>query len=241
VLLVLAVCTAGPASRAAAGPVFSLVAESRSVSTRASAVGAEPVDDGQQADGFRRFDGRAASDFANDDYRVTATATTDSVLSPTMLSFSGVCRVSSTDLDPGDDAGGPVDGSAVAQGWVTFQLGVAHAMKFRSTAPFPVDSDPAAPGNDYSLVRNAETGSSDEVVFDGRTPGRRSQFLPPGQYTFSYYHDATTFPGVPGGEQVNQFSTSLQLAAVPLPEGAWTGAAGIGLVAIVLRVRRRRV
>jgi hypothetical protein len=239
VLLVSAVCAAGRAAPVAAGPVFSLVAQSRSVSTRAGAEGGDGVDDGQRADGFRPFDGRAVSDFASDDYRVTATATTESVLTPTMLSFSGVCRVTSSDLDPADDDAGPVDGSAVAQGWVTFRLGVAHAIKFRSNVPFPVDTDPAAPGNDFSLVRDAETGSSDDVIFDGRTPGARSQFLAPGEYTFRYYHDATTFPGVPGGEQVNQFSSSLQLAAVPLPEAAWTGAAGIGLVALVLRARRR--
>jgi hypothetical protein len=238
---VLTVAAALAAPPAAAGPVFTLVAQSRSVSTRAGAAGGGAVDDARQADGFLRFQGQAASDFASDDYRVTATATTDSTLSPTMLSFSGTCRVTSSDVDPGDDDAGPVDGSAVAQGWVTFRLGVAHAMKFRTSVPFPVDTDPAEPGNDYRLVRDPETGSSDDVIFDGRTRGRRSQVLPPGEYTFSYYHDATSFPGVPGREQVNQFSTSLQLAAVPLPEAAWAGAAGMGLVALMVRARRRRV
>jgi hypothetical protein len=223
-----------------AGPVFTLVAESRSVSTRAGAEGGEAVLDGQQADGFRKFDGQAVSDFTSNDYRVTATAMTESVLSPTMLSFSGVCRVTSADLDPADDHGGPVDASAVAQGWVTFRLGAAHAMKFKTNAPFPEDSNPAEPGNDYRLLREAQTGTSGEIMLDARTGGRRSQLLAPGEYTFSYYHDATTFPGVPGGEQVNQFVTTLQLAAVPLPEGAWTGAIGMGLVGYAIAVERRR-
>jgi len=236
---VLIVTVAGLASWVDAGADFTLVAGSRSVFTRAGAEGGDDSIDDEWAEGLGRFQADAASDFASDDYRVTATATTDSVLSPTMLSFSGVCRVASSDLDPADDDAGPVDGSAVAQGWVTFRLGVAHAMKFRTSVSFPVDTDPAAPGNDYSLVRNAETGPSDEVVFDGRTRGR-AQLLSAGQYTFSYYYDATTFPGVPGGEQVNPFSTLLQLAPVPLPEPAWASAAGMGLAPLVLGRRGRR-
>jgi hypothetical protein len=39
---------------------------------------------------------------------------------------------------------------------------------------------------------------------------------------------------------VNQFVTTLQLAAVPLPEGAWTGAVGMGLVGYAIAVERRR-
>ena len=223
-----------------AGPVFTLVAQSRSVSTRAGAEGGDAVLDGRQADGFRKFDGQSTSDFLSDDYRVSATATTESTLSPTMLSFTGVCRVTSADLDPADDAGGPVDASAVAQGWVTFRLGVAHAMKFKANTLFPVDTDPAEPGNDYRLLREAQTGSAGEVLLDARAGGRRAQLLAPGEYTFSYYHDATTFPGVPGNEQVNQFVTTLQLAAVPTPEGAWTGAVGMGLVGYAIAVERRR-
>jgi hypothetical protein len=239
VQVVVAVFAACFSARVDAGPVFTLVGQSRSVSTRAGAAGGDPVVDGREADGFRRFDDQSFSDFASDDYRVTATATTDSVLSPTMLSFSGVCRVTSEDLDPGDDAAGPVDAEAVAQGWVTFRLGVPHAIKFKTNVPFPIDTDPAEPGNDYRLLREAETGTAGDVVFDGRTRGRRSQVLPAGLYTFSYYHDATTFPGVPGDEQANAFTSTLQLAAVPLPESAWTGGAGMGLVALAWRARRR--
>src|SRR3954452_2621823 len=80
-VFVLIVYPAVAGASGCAGPVFTLVAQSRSVTTRAGAEGGEAILDGRQADGFRKFDGQSVSDCLNDDYRVRATATTVSTLS----------------------------------------------------------------------------------------------------------------------------------------------------------------
>src|SRR5687768_14464981 len=132
VSLLLTVTACLPAA-ARAGPSFQLIAQDRSVSATAGANGGATVDDRDTADGFAPFEGQAAANFADDDYRVTAIATTASTLSEGRLSFAGHVSVTSLDLDPDDEAGGPVDGAAVAEGSVTFRLGESHRLQFSTT------------------------------------------------------------------------------------------------------------
>ena len=231
-----------PAAAARAGPAFQLIAQDRSVTATAGANGGTTVDDRDTADGFALFDGQAAADFADDDFRVTAVATTASTLTGRRLFFSGHVGVTSWDLDPDDEAGGPVDAAAVAEGSVTFRLGESHRLRFSTTVPYPRDfSNPAEPGNDFSLVRETGSGASAEVLLDARNGGAPVQILRPGTYTFSYYHDATTFPGVPGEGDQNAFSTELQLEAVPLPGGVWPGAIVLGGIVVLAQLRARRM
>ena len=225
-----------------AGPAFQLIAQERSVSASAGADGGATVDDGDAARGFAPFEGQAAADFADDDYRVTAVATTVSTLTPRLLSFSGHVSVASVDLDPDDDAGGPVDAAAAAEGSVTFRLSEMHRLRFSTTVPYPRDfSNPAEPGNDFSLLRETGSGASAEVLLDARNGGAALQVLRPGTYTFRYYHDATTFPGVPGEGDENSFATELRLEAVPLPRGVWTGAIVLGGIVALAQWRARRM
>jgi hypothetical protein len=231
-----------PAAAARAGPAFQLLAQDRSVSATAGANGGAMTEDRDAARGFAPFDGQAVSEFSDDDYRVTAVATTASALTERRMSFSGHVSVTSFDLDPDDDAGGPVDAAAVAEGSVTFRLGESHRLRFSTTVPYPRDfSDPAEPGNDFSLLRETGSGASAEVLLDARNGGAAVQMLRPGTYTFSYYHDATTFPGVPGEGDENSFATELQLEAVPLPRGVWTGAIVLGGIVVLAQFRARRM
>lgn len=230
------------AAAARAGPSFQLIAQDRSVSATAGTDGGAAVDDRDTARGFTPFDGQAAADFADDDYRVTAIATTASRLTERRLTFSGHVSVTSVDLDPDDEAGGPVDAAAVAEGSVTFRLGESHRLRFSTTVPYPRDfSNPAEPGSDFSLVRETGSGASVEVLLDARNGGAPVQMLRPGTYTFSYYHDATTFPGVPGEGDENTFTTQLQLEAVPLPRGVWTGAIVLAGIVALAQFRARRM
>ena len=239
IVVVAVLCLAAPAL---AGPAFQLIAQDRSVSASAGADGGTSFNDRDAAGGFAPFEGRAAADFADDDYRVTAVATTDSTLTERRLYFEGHVGVTSFDLDPDDDAGGPVDAAAVAEGSVTFRLGEMHRMRFSTSVPYPRDfSNPAEPGNDFSLVRETGSGAGAEVLLDARNGGPAVQMLPPGTYTFSYYHDATTFPGVPGEGDENSFATELRLEAVPLPRGVWTGAIVLGGIVALAQFRARRM
>jgi hypothetical protein len=238
-LLIVTACL--PAA-ARAGPSFQLIAQDRSVSATAGANGGASVDDRDAAGGFAPFEGQAAADFADDDFRVTALATTASTLADGLLSFSGHVSVTSVDLDPDDEAGGPVDAAAAAEGSVTFRLGESHRLRFSTTVPYPRDfSNPAEPGNDFSLVRETGSGASADVLLDARNGGAAVQMLRPGTYTFSYYHDATTFPGVPGEGDENYFATELRLTAVPLPSGVWTGAIVLGGIVVLAQFRARRM
>src|SRR5687768_4347657 len=114
------IVTAFLPAAARAGPPFQLIAQDRSVSATAGANGGATVDDRGPPDGFAPFEGQAAADFADGDFRVAALATTASTLADGLLSFSGHVSVTSVDLDPDDEAGGPVDGAAAAKGSVTF-------------------------------------------------------------------------------------------------------------------------
>src|SRR5688500_15491082 len=78
-----------PASAARAGTAFQLLSQDRSVSATAGANGGAGVDDRDAAGGFAPFEGQAAAEFSDDDYRVTAIATTASTLTPRRLAFSG--------------------------------------------------------------------------------------------------------------------------------------------------------
>ena len=231
-----------PAAAVRAGTSFQLLSQDRSVSAAAGANGGAMTEDRDTASGFTPFDGQAAADFGDGDYRVTAVATTASTLSARLLSFSGRVSVESWDLDPDDDAGGPVEGSAVAEGSVTFRLGESHRLRFTTTVPYPRDfSNPAEPGNDFSLLRETGSGAAADVLLDARNGGPSVQMLPPGTYTFSYYHDVTTFPGVPGDGDENSFTTELQLQAVPLPGGAWSGVMVLGGIVALIQFRTRRL
>ena len=200
------------------------------------------MDERDTAHGFAPFDGQAVADFADDHYRASAVATTTSTLTEGRLSFAGHVSVTSWDLDPGDDAGGPVDAAAVAEGSVRFRLDESHRLRFSTTVPYPRDfSNPGEPGNDFSLIRETGSGAGVEVLLDARNGGAPVQMLRPGTYTFSYYHDATTFPGVPGEGEENAFTTELQLEAVPLPRGVWTGAIVLGGIIALAQFRARQM
>jgi hypothetical protein len=222
-----------------AGPVFTLVAQSRTVSATAGAEGTPTVGDGDAAPDASPFDGTARAEFLDENYRILAVATTRSTLTDKVLSFTGDLSVESVDLDPDDDAEGPIDAAAEAEGSVTFRLGVPHRLHYVTNIHFPRDvSVPDEPASDFSLVREEGPGGPREVLLDAREGGASIQLLAPGTYTYSYFHDATSFPGGLGQDESNHFATELRLEAVPLPSAAWAGTGGAAMV--VLAVRRRR-
>jgi hypothetical protein len=211
--------------------------------TRAGGEGGEAVEDEARAAGFGKFERDSLAEFTSEDYHVIASASAVSTLTERVLHFAGEMHVASADLDAEDDAAGPVDAMAVVRGVVTFRLTEPQWMRFATTVAWPRDySDPTEPGNEFSLLREGDEGEEPLILVDALRGGEAVQLLEAGTYTFRYYHDATTYPGVPGEGEANAFETELRLeavAAVPLPGGLWVGAGLFGVVYWRVRGGRR--